>query len=99
MNTQCPLKTRWDHAKKSRSGSPHPKWKPSWRKLKLAAKERAEQALIAEKLHEWDFQQTQERLDEALKVYTRGFQAGSSGDDFVRGWESTKVQILGLRAA
>ena len=67
--------------------------------MKLAAKERAQQAIIAEKLHEWMLQQMQERLDEALKVYTRGFEAGSSGDDFVRGWESTKVQILGLQAA
>ena len=67
--------------------------------MKLAAKERAQQAIIAEKLHEWTLQQMQERLDEALKVYTRGFEAGSSGDDFVRGWESTKVQILGLQAA
>ena len=66
--------------------------------MKLAAKERAQQAIIAEKLDEWALQRKQERLDEAFKVYTRGFEAATSGNDFARGWESTKVQILGVGA-
>ena len=81
---------------KSRSGSPRPKWKPSWRKLLLAKKENEKQARIAEQIEEYDLQEYQKRLDEAFKVYTTGFQAGSSGDDFVRGWESTKRQVLGF---
>ena len=67
--------------------------------MKRAAAEREEQARLAECLDEWECKRQQERLDEAFMVYTRGFEAGSSGDAYVRGWESTKVQILGLRAA
>ena len=81
---------------KSRSGSPRPKWKPSWRKLLLAKKENEKQARIAEKLEEYDWQQYQKRLEEAFTVYTTGFRAGALGDDFVRGWESTKRQVLGF---
>ena len=81
---------------KSRSGSPRPKWKPSWRKLKLAKEQKEEQARFQDEIQEWEFQEYQKRLHEAFKVYTTGFQAGSSGDDFVRGWESTKRQVLGF---
>ena len=89
-------KTRWGHAKKSRSGSPRPKWKPSWPQLQKAKEKNEEQARIQDKLEEWDFERAQERLDEGFKVYCKGFQAGSSGDDFVRGWASTKRQVLRL---
>ena len=66
--------------------------------MQLAKKEREQQARIAEMFEERELQRNQESLDEAFKVYTRGFEAATSGDDFARGWESTKVQILGLGA-
>ena len=67
--------------------------------MKLATAEREEQARLSELVDKWECKRQQERLDEAFRVYTRKFEAGRSGDDYVRGWESTKVQILGLSAA
>ena len=66
--------------------------------LQKAKEQKEEQARLQDKLEEWDFEQAQERLDEGFKVYCMGFQAGSSGDDFARGWASTKRQVLRLGA-
>ena len=50
---------------------------------------------MKELVDEWHLQQQQEELELSFLVYSRAWEAWESGDDFNRGWESVKRQILG----